>query len=52
MNWISQGKSDRDIGRILGISTDTVSKHAERIRQKLNVRTRGAAIAATRQQLA
>lgn len=43
--WVVQGKRDSEIGVILGISTKTVSKHMERIFLKMNVETRGAAVA-------
>jgi DNA-binding CsgD family transcriptional regulator len=38
--WISEGKSDRDIGIILGATTGTISKHVEHILSKLNVENR------------
>lgn len=41
--WVSQGKTDAEIGTILGLSPKTVSKHLERIYQKLGVETRTAA---------
>jgi DNA-binding CsgD family transcriptional regulator len=41
--WISQGKSNHDIGVILGAKTATVRKHAEHIFAKLNVENRTAA---------
>jgi DNA-binding CsgD family transcriptional regulator len=45
--WIAQGKSNRDIGEILGLSPRTVNKHLEQIYQKLGVENRAsAAIAA------
>lgn len=44
--WVIQGKRDSEIALILGISSKTVSKHIERILSKLNVETRGAAVAA------
>lgn len=40
MRWVLEGKSDRDIGPILGISHTTVHFHIERVKQKLGVRTR------------
>jgi DNA-binding CsgD family transcriptional regulator len=40
MGWVLEGKSDRDIGQILGISHTTVHFHVERVKQKLGVRTR------------
>jgi len=41
--WISQGKSNRDIGIILGAKTGTICKHVEHIFGKLNVENRTAA---------
>jgi DNA-binding CsgD family transcriptional regulator len=41
--WISQGKSNHDIGVILGAKTGTVCKHVEHILNKLNVENRTAA---------
>jgi DNA-binding CsgD family transcriptional regulator len=41
--WISQGKSNHDIGVILGAKTATVRKHVEHIFAKLNVENRTAA---------
>ncbi|MGE5207795.1 MAG: response regulator transcription factor [Alphaproteobacteria bacterium] len=41
--WISQGKSNRDIGVILGAKTGTICKHVEHIFGKLNVENRTAA---------
>lgn len=43
--WISQGKSNRDIGAILGLSPRTVNKHLEQIFSKLGVENRTAAAA-------
>jgi DNA-binding NarL/FixJ family response regulator len=43
--WISQGKSNRDIGDILGLSPRTVNKHLEQIFLKLGVENRTAAAA-------
>ena len=40
MRWVLEGKSDRDIGGILGISPTTVHFHVEQIKRKLGVRTR------------
>jgi DNA-binding response OmpR family regulator/DNA-binding CsgD family transcriptional regulator len=42
--WISRGKTNRDIGEILGSSPRTVNKHLEHIFEKLNVSTRSAAV--------
>lgn len=41
--WISQGKSNHDIGVILGAKTGTVCKHVEHIFRKLSVENRTAA---------
>ena len=41
--WIAQGKSNHDIGIILGAKTGTVCKHVEHIFSKLNVENRTAA---------
>ncbi len=41
--WLSQGKSSRDIGEILGLSHRTVTKHLEAIYTKLGVENRTAA---------
>lgn len=44
--WIARGKSNRDIGDILGMSPRTVNKHLEQIYVKLGVENRAAAAAA------
>ncbi len=41
--WIAQGKSNHDIGVILGAKTGTICKHVEHIFGKLNVENRTAA---------
>jgi DNA-binding response OmpR family regulator/DNA-binding CsgD family transcriptional regulator len=43
--WIARGKSNRDIGEILGISPRTVNKHLEQIFVKLGVENRASAAA-------
>jgi DNA-binding NarL/FixJ family response regulator len=43
--WIMRGKSNRDIGEILGLSPRTVNKHLEQIFAKLGVENRTAAAA-------
>jgi DNA-binding CsgD family transcriptional regulator len=43
--WVSEGKSNQDIGVILGASTGTICKHVEHILSKLNVENRTAAAA-------
>ena len=41
--WISQGKSNHDIGIILGAKTGTICKHVGHILNKLNVENRTSA---------
>ena len=41
--WVIKGKTNRDIGDILGSSPMTVKKHLERVYSKLGVETRTAA---------
>jgi DNA-binding CsgD family transcriptional regulator len=41
--WISQGKSNHEIGIILGAKTGTICKHVEHILSKLNVENRTSA---------
>ncbi len=41
--WIAHGKSNRDIGEILGLSPRTVNKHLEQIYVKLGVENRASA---------
>ncbi|MGA0533538.1 response regulator [Hansschlegelia sp. KR7-227] len=43
--WIARGKSNKDIGEILGMSPRTVNKHLEQIYVKLGVENRAAAAA-------
>ena len=43
LNWLAQGKSNRDIGAILSLSPRTVNKHLEQIYVKLEVENRTAA---------
>jgi DNA-binding CsgD family transcriptional regulator len=40
LKWVLDGKSDTDIGAILGISPTTAHFHIERVKKKLGVRTR------------
>jgi DNA-binding CsgD family transcriptional regulator len=48
--WARQGKSSKDIGKILGISQDVVDQHIARACERLGVRTRiQAVIAAIRE---
>ncbi|OAM79216.1 response regulator transcription factor [Devosia elaeis] len=41
--WIAHGKSNRDIGDILGLSPRTVNKHLEQVYTKLGVENRASA---------
>ena len=43
--WVARGKTNRDIGDILGISPKTITKHLERVFEKMGVETRTAAAA-------
>jgi DNA-binding CsgD family transcriptional regulator len=43
--WVGKGKTNKDIGDILGSSPATVKKHLEHIYEKLGVETRTAAAA-------
>ncbi|MBP2231485.1 DNA-binding NarL/FixJ family response regulator [Azospirillum agricola] len=43
--WIANGKPNRDIGEILGISPRTVNKHLEQVFAKLGVENRASATA-------
>jgi DNA-binding CsgD family transcriptional regulator len=43
--WVAQGKTNPDIGKILGLSAGTVHKHTEHIFARLGVETRTAAAA-------
>jgi DNA-binding response OmpR family regulator len=45
--WVVKGKTNRDIGDILGLSPRTVTKHLEHVFQKQGVETRTAAAALT-----
>jgi DNA-binding CsgD family transcriptional regulator len=45
LKWVLDGKSDKDIGNILGISHTTVHFHIEKVKKKLGVRTRTQAAA-------
>lgn len=45
LSWVAKGKTNRDIGEILGTSPRTVNKHLEHIFEKLGVETRAAAAA-------
>jgi CheY-like chemotaxis protein/DNA-binding CsgD family transcriptional regulator len=49
--WVVKGKTNRDIGDILGASPATVKKHLERVYEKLGVETRTAAAALAMQKV-
>jgi len=44
LSWVAKGKTNKDIGDILGLSPRTVNKHLEHIYEKLGVETRTAAV--------
>lgn len=43
--WIAKGKTNREIGQILGTSPRTINKHSEKVYRKLEVENRTAAAA-------
>jgi DNA-binding CsgD family transcriptional regulator len=45
LGWIADGKTTREIATLLVVSPHTVRKHIEHILEKLDVRTRSAAVA-------
>ncbi|MEM7500335.1 MAG: response regulator transcription factor, partial [Pseudomonadota bacterium] len=45
LGWLADGKANRDIAAILGLSPRTVNKHLEQIYAKLEVENRTAAVA-------
>jgi len=49
--WLAKGKTNRDIGDILGMAPRTVNKHLEHVFVKLGVETRAAATALTMKHL-
>jgi DNA-binding NarL/FixJ family response regulator len=49
--WVAKGKTNRDIGDILGSSPATVKKHLERVYEKLGVETRTAAASVAMQRV-
>jgi DNA-binding NarL/FixJ family response regulator len=51
LNWVIKGKTNRDIGDILGTSPRTVNKHLEHVFVKLGVETRTAAATLAMQKL-
>jgi DNA-binding CsgD family transcriptional regulator len=40
LSWIVAGKTDRDIGELMGLSAKTVNYHVEKMKQRLGVGTR------------
>ena len=44
LQWLAGGKTDKEIGAILGISPRTVHKHLQRIYEKLGVENRTSAV--------
>jgi DNA-binding CsgD family transcriptional regulator len=44
LRWVAAGKTNRDIGAILGARPRTIEKHLERIYEKLGVENRTAAV--------
>lgn len=51
LSWLAKGKTNRDIGEILGMSPRTVNKHLEHVFEKLGVETRAAAAALASREL-
>ncbi|NEU79858.1 helix-turn-helix transcriptional regulator [Nostoc sp. UIC 10630] len=49
--WVAMGKENSEIAKILGVSTVTIRKHLEHTYQKLNVKTRSAAVVTALQKL-
>lgn len=45
MRWVAAGKTDVEIGMILGIATATAHFHVERVKKKFNTRSRSEAVA-------
>jgi DNA-binding CsgD family transcriptional regulator len=45
MRWVAQGKSDAEIGTILGISSSTAHFHVEKTKKKLETNSRTEAVA-------
>ena len=44
MHWLAEGKRDREIAIILGLSPRTIEKHVGHILKKFQVETRTAAV--------
>jgi DNA-binding CsgD family transcriptional regulator len=46
LDWMAEGKTNAEIGTILGISLHTVKRHVEKVLLKLGAPNRSAAVAA------
>lgn len=46
LHWVSLGKSDWQIGKILGISAKTANYHVEKLKRRFDVTTRTQAVLA------
>ena len=44
LQWVKNGKTNEEIGQILGISPPTVKNHMQKILRKLNVSNRAQAV--------
>jgi DNA-binding CsgD family transcriptional regulator len=44
LHWVRNGKTNTEIGQILGISPPTVKNHVQKIMRKLNVNNRAQAV--------
>jgi LuxR family transcriptional activator of conjugal transfer of Ti plasmids len=42
--WVAEGKTDAEIGAILGVHTKTINYHVESVKRKFNVGTRMQAV--------
>jgi DNA-binding NarL/FixJ family response regulator len=51
LSKLREGKSNKEIGGMLGISPRTVQKHLQRVYQHLGVRTRAEAIVRTQSRM-
>lgn len=47
LNWIKQGKTNAEIAQIMGLSPATIKNHVHHLLKRLNVHTRGQAVAKT-----
>ena len=52
LQWVEEGKSNWEIGQILGCGEETVKKHLQRVYRKLRVENRMAAANCLRRNLA